>query len=153
MPRFATFDDTVPEPRPVLGWWDTDEFDYGEGLPPPPLRVELTAEQWDARLSRAFAVQGGHLVPYTHPTPPPQPYDVSALLLTDRLAQAGLLRTALTALKLDAPLADINDEELVLRERWRSAASFLNTDQDVRTFLGAIGGDVDALLAPPPNGT
>lgn len=147
--RFASFDDTHPEPRQVLGWWDTDAFDYGDSLPPAGVRIALSDEQWDQRLDGLYAVHGGTLVHYTPPPPPAQPYDVSALLLTDRLAHAGLLRTALGALKLDADLADLNDAELVLRERWRSAVSFRNTDQDVRTFLQAIGGDVDALLGPP----
>lgn len=106
-------------------------------------------EQWRAnRDTRRW--QDGELVDYTPPPPPARPYVVSKLTVVNRLAAAGKLRIAYGALKLDAPLAEVTDDELHLRERWNAAAELGNTDQTVRLFLQQIGADVDAILAPEP---
>lgn len=66
MPKYAQFDPATPEPKPIIGWYDTDEFDY-PNLPPPASLLELTLEQWDGRLSTPF-VQSGQLIAPPAPT-------------------------------------------------------------------------------------
>jgi hypothetical protein len=149
MPRFAHFDPTAAAPRQVIGWYDTDALHY----PNPPgadALAPLTDEQWDQRLTGSWAVDAhGQLIAHTPPPPPQQPYPVPKLTIVNRLSDAGLLRTAYGGLKLEAPSADLTDAEFHLRERWNAAAEVMNTDQDVRQFLVAIGADVDAILAVP----
>lgn len=76
-------------------------------------------------------------------------WEVPKLLLVERLRDAGLLRLAAVALKLDAPLDKITDAELALRERWMAASVLASNDADVRLFLAAIGGKPDQLLRRP----
>lgn len=71
MPRYAHFDHTQPAPRPVIGWFDTDAFDY-VNPPPPDDMLEVTSEQWAARLPGQWAVDdNGALVPGTPRMVPP----------------------------------------------------------------------------------
>lgn len=125
--------DTVPDPLPDH-WHETDDA----GL----------LEQATQRVGRA-KLQDGALVNYTPPAPPPQPYAVSKLLVVARLTEVGKLRAAYTALKLEAPMSELSDDELALRETWLAATEVINTDQRARLLLQAIGADVDAILAPP----
>lgn len=62
MPRYARFDPTEPEPRPVLGWYDTEAFDYTR-LPPASqlLVVTMTTEEWDKRIGGRWVVDKGKL--------------------------------------------------------------------------------------------
>lgn len=66
MPKFAQFDHSAPAPQPVLGWYDTDEFDY-PNLPPQADLIALTDTQWDSRLSTPY-VSAGALVAAPAPT-------------------------------------------------------------------------------------
>ena len=68
MTQFAYYDHTVSAPSPILGWYDTGAFDY-PNLPVAANLQALTPEQWAARMSGAWAVSGGALVPYTPPAP------------------------------------------------------------------------------------
>ena len=68
MPRFAQFDATVAQPAPVLGWYDTDLYDY-PNLPAASDLLEMTDAQWAARMPGPFAVQGGALIAYSPPAP------------------------------------------------------------------------------------
>lgn len=71
--------------------------------------------------------------------PTAAPRVLSKLTVIDRLNKAGLFKAAFTA--LGGPGA-------LLYERW-SAASEVNTkDPDVLALLGAIGADVQTVLAP-----
>lgn len=79
----------------------------------------------------------------------PPRWDVPKLRVVERLAAAGLLRTANLALRIDAPIADLTDAELALRERWNAAVVLANDDAQVIGFLAAIGADPVAILARP----
>jgi hypothetical protein len=81
--------------------------------------------------------------------PPAQRWDVPKLLVIDRLRAAGLLRVAYMALRLEAPVADLTDDELALRERWNAARDIGSDDADAVAFFTAIGGDAAAILARP----
>jgi hypothetical protein len=66
MTRYAQFDPTVSSPSPVVGWYDTDEFDYPK-LPAAKGLLQLTDEQWLARVENpsGWAVSDGELIPFT----------------------------------------------------------------------------------------
>lgn len=81
--------------------------------------------------------------------PAPARWEVPKLKVIERLAAAGRLRTAYAALKREAPIADLSDAELALRERWDAATALFNDDADVRAFLTAIGADPAVILARP----
>lgn len=70
MPKYAFFENSGSV-CPVIGWYDTDVFDYGTNLPQSVF--EMTQEQWDARLDGLWAAQitnmGTSLIPYTPPPP------------------------------------------------------------------------------------
>lgn len=60
MARYAQFDPTTKQ---VIGWYDTDLVQYAM-LPPRSQLVELTNEQWNARMSdpSGWVVQDSKLV-------------------------------------------------------------------------------------------
>jgi hypothetical protein len=51
MPRYANYDITNGPPYPVIGWYDTDYFDY-DSLPDNLLQI--TDIQWQTRLTNAW---------------------------------------------------------------------------------------------------
>ena len=57
MPKFAAFDPSAPQPAPVVGWYDTDKHAY-KNLPPDGHLLELSDEQWAARLTTPFIDKG-----------------------------------------------------------------------------------------------
>ena len=61
MPKYARFDSTAPRPAPVLGWYDTDLIPYPE-LPDSADMLELTDDQWAARIGRSWSVDTHGLV-------------------------------------------------------------------------------------------
>jgi hypothetical protein len=63
MAQYAQFDPAAQSPAPVIGWYDTDEFEYAE-MPPKSSLLELTKQQWVAHFDdpNGFAVQDGQLV-------------------------------------------------------------------------------------------
>jgi hypothetical protein len=67
MAQYAQFNPATASPSPVMGWYDTAVFDY-PNLPPATDLLEMTVEQWDARMTGLWAVSGGTLVAYTPPT-------------------------------------------------------------------------------------
>jgi len=58
--KYAQFDPSAASPQPVIGWYDTDEFDY-QNLPDDSDLLTLTQAQWDSRFNTPF-VNGGTLV-------------------------------------------------------------------------------------------
>ena len=72
MPKLASFTADL-DPSPVTGWWNTDRNAYKPAPPEP--TIEMTEEQWGARLEGNWAVSGGKLVPYD---PPPTPEQIVA---------------------------------------------------------------------------
>lgn len=108
-----------------------------------------TLAEWEANFStRKWDYSARALVACDAPVDL-TPYDVPALLVVDRLGDAGKLRAALLALKMDAASADLSDDELLLRNRWVKAAVLSSADSQVRGLLTAIGADPDAILARP----
>lgn len=71
MTQYAAYDSTASQPTPVLGWYDTAVVQY-PNLPGSDSLLELTSDQWTARLPGPWAVQNGALVAYTPPVPLPQ---------------------------------------------------------------------------------
>jgi hypothetical protein len=82
MTKLAHFDHTSASPQPVIGWYDTDEFDY-QSLPNEADLLTLTQDQWDNRLNTPF-VSGGTLIA------PPS----AQLFAQAQAAHIALLRTA-----------------------------------------------------------
>lgn len=76
MSKYAQFDSTQITSQ-VLGWYDTDSFDYGSFLPPANNLLLLTPEQWEAHFDNpsGWGVLNSHetgvsLIVYTPPPPP-----------------------------------------------------------------------------------
>ena len=61
MTKYASFDPNAP--YPVTGWFDTDVINY---LNLPTGLLELTQTQWDNRMTSAWFVADGNLVPGSH---------------------------------------------------------------------------------------
>lgn len=91
MPQYAYFDSTATPPAPVLGWFDTDRFNY-PNLPDQSNLLELTTDQWNARQTGLWAVSSGTLVSYTPPMSLPQQAQIA---LAAALAQ-GIAVTSVT---------------------------------------------------------
>lgn len=72
---------------------------------------------------------------------------VRKLVMIERLADAGLLRAAHQALRLGATLANLTDEQLLLRERWNGADAVWSDDPHALALLAAIGADPAVILA------
>lgn len=70
MPKYAQFDWTVPDPSPVINWWDTDGITY-PSLPDMRGMLQITDTEWNGRLANlnGWAVSSNALVPYTAPIP------------------------------------------------------------------------------------
>lgn len=66
MPKYAQHDHTLTKPHQVIGWYDTDEFDY-PNLPPQADLIALTDTQWDNRHSTPFT-DGVTLIPKPAPS-------------------------------------------------------------------------------------
>lgn len=74
MTQYVSFDSSKPDPKPIIGWWDTSFIDY-PNLPPASDLLEVTPAQWtqhmaDLRLS-SFTIQAGALVYAVVPPPAP----------------------------------------------------------------------------------
>jgi hypothetical protein len=102
------------------------------------VRVPLTA----AEIAERAAEEAAYIAP-------PARWEVPKLLVIERLRAAGRLRVAYMALQREAPIADLTDDELALRERWDAASVLYSDDADVITFLTAIGADAATVLARP----
>jgi hypothetical protein len=94
--------------------------------------------------------------PEAEPTPvvetlpiqtPPPPGEITKLRLVEFLGAAGKLREAHALLKLDAPIADLTDAELLLRERWLAAQTLNLLSPEVAPLLQAIGIEPTSLIA------
>jgi hypothetical protein len=83
----------------------------------------------------------------TLPTqPPPPPGEITKLRLVEFLGAAGKLREAHALLKLEAPIADLTDAELLLRERWLAAQRLDLLSPEVAPLLHAIGIEPASLI-------
>jgi hypothetical protein len=79
----------------------------------------------------------------------PLRWEVPKLLVLQRLAAAGKLRLAITALRREAPADDLTDAELTLREMWDAAVAISSDDAVAAAFFMGIGADPAAILARP----
>lgn len=92
MTKYAQYNPNAAQPAPVIGWFDTDMFDYAQ-LPGPEQLVEITDEQWDDRMDRPseWAIDNGQLVRAEPPSPPePTIDDVLADKIADGIAITSL---------------------------------------------------------------
>lgn len=65
MAKYAKYDPTQI-PALVLGWYNTEEFDYGNNLPPAENLLELTDEEWKNRTIGKWQIVNKSLCPYSH---------------------------------------------------------------------------------------
>jgi len=49
MPKFALYDPKAPSPQPVVGWYDTDNFEHAK-LPAKDKLILVLPEVWKQRL-------------------------------------------------------------------------------------------------------
>jgi hypothetical protein len=78
---------------------------------------------------------------------------ITKIRLVEALAAAGKLRQAYRLLKLEAPLNDLTDAELALRERWNAAHTLDLQSAEVAPFLAALDVAPESLVqqaAPAP---
>ena len=78
--------------------------------------------------------------------PPPPPGEITKLRLVEFLGASGKLREAMALLKLEAPVADLTDAELLLRERWLAAQRLDLLSPEVAPLLQAIGIEPASLI-------
>lgn len=88
MTKFAQFDAQAAQPSPVIGWFDTEEFDY-PALPADSELIALSDEEWSSRLAADWHVLDGALVPKPAPTAEQQ-------LIVAQTQQLALLAAAYT---------------------------------------------------------
>lgn len=89
MTKLAQFNAQAAQPTPVIGWFDTDEFDY-PNLPAETELIALTDAEWSARVEGEWHVLAGALVPKPAPTAEQQ-------LIIAQTQQLALLATAYAA--------------------------------------------------------
>jgi hypothetical protein len=87
MTQYAYFDATQPDPKPVIGWYDTSLYHY-PNLPAAANLLEMSTGAWERRLEGLWAVSGGALVPYSPPAPAPSLAQQAASLQAGGLAVA-----------------------------------------------------------------
>jgi hypothetical protein len=91
MPKLAQFDPSVVDPKPIIGWYDTDTYTYTD-LPDAGSLLVLSEDQWDARLTAfSWVINGG--VPMPAPPPAVSMAEQASVALTTRLA-AGIAITS-----------------------------------------------------------
>jgi len=66
--KYAQYDHTATSPQPVIGWYNTDDFEY-PNMPPTEDLLGLTQAQWERRFDTPF-VCNGELVVAPAPVPP-----------------------------------------------------------------------------------
>lgn len=71
MTKYARFDPSVNDPKPVIGWYDTD-LNYPT-LPDMSGMLTLSDPQWAAHFinPNAWAIESNALVPFAQPVPVP----------------------------------------------------------------------------------
>lgn len=156
MPRFGRFDPRMPEPRPILGWYDTDAVRYPEGQPPEAERITVSDGVWEQHMNGAtFAVQRGRVVPVAGNSPifhrPGKRRSGSMIAKADLLRgliAAGKLRAFRAVLALDGAddTTQLSDDRLALRERWLANDNFDPTETPLREALAAAGTDLTRIL-------
>jgi len=64
MPKYAQFDSSSPDPSPVLGWFDTDNFHY-PNLPSASDLITLNEFEWAAHFNEpsCWSTEAGKLIP------------------------------------------------------------------------------------------
>lgn len=68
MTRYANYDHTITPLSPVLGWYDTDVFEY-PSLPPIEDLIEVTDDAvWNNRTDGRWGVQAGLVIPIVTPS-------------------------------------------------------------------------------------
>ena len=87
------------------------------------------------------------IIPTPATEPLPAKNEISKIRLVEALGAAGKLRDAMALLKLEAPVAELTDAELLLREKWLAARSLNPSSPEVAPLLHAIGVDPESLLA------
>lgn len=113
--------------------------------------VTLSASQyadWVSNMSTRAWVNG---VVVTVPTD--AVWLVSTATIVQRLAAVGKLRAARLAMKFDAPLDQLSDQELELQELWRANTALYSTNPGARAMLDSlslsdVGSSTDAIMAP-----
>jgi hypothetical protein len=139
MPLYARFTPTDPVPQQVIGWYDTDTFDYGSNLPPSNELVVLTQAQWDGRMSNpsGWGIDaGGNLVEWTPPVVAPTPAeDAQAALNQPVTVQC----TSIPALDANYSISD-------------EARTRINSTLSVYNSTGAMPGGGDTIVWADVNG-
>jgi hypothetical protein len=98
----------------------------------------------DRGLVPAPPIPEPEISPPSQPAPPPG--EITKLRLVEVLGAIGKLREAYALLKLDAPIADLTNAELLLRERWLAAQTLNLLSPEVAPLLQAIGIEPTSLI-------
>jgi hypothetical protein len=65
MAQYASYDSSIPSPSPVVGWYDTNQFQYPH-LPAAADLLEVNPSQWALHYNspHGFAISNGQLIEY-----------------------------------------------------------------------------------------
>ena len=126
-------------PAPVLGWYDTAEFDYPT-LPPSTDLLALTPAQWAERTSGQWAVSNGALVAYVPPV-------IAPTLAQAQAAQTATIITAAQA-ALQAVVAAYPDLEVATwPQQYAEAQAYTASSTAATPMLAAIATAARATVA------
>ena len=126
-------------PAPVLGWYDTAEFDYPT-LPPSTDLLALTPAQWAERTSGQWAVSNGALVAYVPPV-------IAPTLAQAQATQIGIVNAAAQA-ALAAIIAAYPDLEVATwPQQYSEALAYTASNTAATPMLSAIATAASSTVA------
>lgn len=129
MPKYGRYNPLI-SPAPITGWYDTDEHDYGDTLPPLDQLFLMTEDQWKVRMTGFWAVINKSLQAQAYTVPP-------TFMQTAQIAlAAGLTVTTSGSIALDAVVFPVDPSTQI-----KLAA--------IITTISATGGFPGGLTAYP----
>jgi hypothetical protein len=142
MTQFAYFNSAIATPSPVIGWYDSADFNASTlaTLPGADL-LALTPAQWDDRMSGQWAVSSGILVAYTPPPPPAPTTAEVAQAAYDAAVAAGvqITSTGTPALNGIYSLSQLSLSRITSEQVYLATAAKFTNGGTTRSWLDQTG--------------